>query len=59
MSSRGRHIEELPSANTIGANDLFVISVGTNNVTSTIDGSALKSAIVAGPFDDDAAANTG
>lgn len=61
MSSRAKTIVELPESNTISANDLFVVEkvIGANTTTSSISGSSLKSAIVAGPYDDDTAAAAG
>ena len=58
MSSRAKTIVELPTSDTISADDLFVVEkvVGANTTTSSISGSALKSAIIAGPYDDDTAA---
>jgi len=55
MSSRAKKLNELPSANTVGSNDRFIIEKvdGANTTTSVIEGSMLKSSIFVGPYDDD------
>jgi len=61
MTSRARKINELPAATTIDSDDLIVIEkvTGANSVTSQINGNNLKTALFAGPYDDDTAAAAG
>ena len=60
MASPPKKIPALPSANTVGANDYFIIEkVGaTSNTTSKISGNTAISSVITGPFANDATANT-
>lgn len=60
MSTRPRKLAELPSANSISSNDLFLIEKMSSNssVTSTITASSLRKSIFKGPFANDSVANS-
>lgn len=63
MSTNAKKIPELTSigtANTsIASGDLFVVEDVSANTTKTTSLSTLRKAVVQGPYDTDAAANTG
>lgn len=61
MSSRARKVPELPAVTTLSGTDLIIVEVvGANSTTtSKMTATNLKKAIISGPFDTDAAANTG
>lgn len=61
MTSRAKRITELSATTSISATDLLIIEKvnGANTSTTTITGSNLKTAMVTGPYADDAAAASG
>lgn len=61
MVTRARKVTELPFANTLNDDDLFVVDKTANgsSTTSRITFGDIKRWIVAGPYSDDIEANTG
>jgi hypothetical protein len=61
MSNRARHIPELPTKTSIGANDYLIVEsvVGSNSVTSKVTGTNAFKSVVSGPFEDDEEAEDG
>lgn len=62
MTDRSKKISELPVATSVANNDLFIIDKATGNTSYIIANNlfnSIETRFVRGPYDTDAAANTG